>query len=49
MEKSEQMLIDNKKNNKVGEVLKEHIKNNSKLSIISSYFTLQGFNHLKKN
>ncbi|QKE28262.1 helicase [Arcobacter acticola] len=42
------MLIDNKKNNKVGEVLKEHISNNSKLSIISGYFTLQGYKHLQK-
>ena len=37
------MLIDNKKNNKLGEVLKENIGNNCKLSIISGYFTLYGF------
>jgi SNF2 family DNA or RNA helicase len=41
------MLIDNKKNNKLGEVLKENIDNNCKLSIISGYFTLYGFSHLK--
>lgn len=40
------MLIDNKKNNKLGEVLKENIDNNCKLSIISGYFTLYGFSHL---
>lgn len=42
------MLIDNKKNNKVGDVLKSNIQNNSKLSIISSYFTLFGYSQLKK-
>ena len=42
------MLIDNKKNQNVGEVLKEHMSNNSKLSIISGYFTLQGYKHLQK-
>ena len=41
------MLIDNKKNNKLGVVLKENIDNNCKLSIISGYFTLYGFSHLK--
>ncbi|RLA84509.1 MAG: helicase [Epsilonproteobacteria bacterium] len=42
------MLIDNKKHNKVGDVLKESIQNNSKLSIISSYFTIYAFAELKK-
>lgn len=42
------MLIDNKKSSKLGEVLKENIQNNCKLSIISSYFTLYGFFYLKK-
>ena len=41
------MLIDNKKNGKVGDVLKSSIKNNSKLSIISGYFTIYSYNHLK--
>ncbi|MGJ0333186.1 SNF2-related protein [Aliarcobacter cryaerophilus] len=41
------MLIDNKKNHKLGEVLKENIESNCKLSIISGYFTLYGFSHLK--
>ena len=42
------MLIDNKKNGKVGDVLKESIQNNSKLSIISSYFTIYAFAELQK-
>lgn len=41
------MLIDNKKNGKVGDVLKSSIINNSKLSIISGYFTIYSYNHLK--
>ena len=41
------MLIDNKKNNKLGEVLKENIDNNCKLSMISGYFTIYGFSYLK--
>lgn len=42
------MLLDNKKNGKVGDVLKKNITNNSKLSIISSYFTIYAFAELKK-
>lgn len=42
------MLIDNKRNGKVGDKLKESIQNNSKLSIISGYFTIYAFNELKK-
>ena len=42
------MLIDNKKNGKVGDVLKQNIKTNSKLSIISAYFTIYAFKELKK-
>jgi len=42
------MLIDNKRNGKVGDVLKEHLKSDSKLSIISNYFTINAFNDLKK-
>ncbi len=42
------MLLDNKKNGKVGEVLKENLKNGSKLSIISGLFSIYGFEALKK-
>lgn len=42
------MLIDNKKNGRVGDVLKQNINENSKLSIISGYFTLYAFAELKK-
>ena len=42
------MLIDNKKNGKVGDVLKQTVKSNSKLSIVSAYFTLYAFSALKK-
>ncbi|MEA3554002.1 MAG: SNF2-related protein, partial [Campylobacterota bacterium] len=42
------MLLDNKKNAKVGDVLKNSIQSNSKLSIISSYFTIYAFAELKK-
>lgn len=42
------MLIDNKKNGKVGDVLKQNIQANSKLSIISAYFTIYAFAALKK-
>ncbi len=41
------MIIDNKKNGKVGDVLKEYISNDSKLSIISTYFTIYAFDELK--
>lgn len=42
------MLIDNKKNAKVGDVLKQNIKSDSKLSIISTYFSIYAFSELKK-
>jgi len=42
------MIIDNKKNGKVGDILKQNIKNNSKVSIISGYFTIYAFEELKK-
>jgi ERCC4-related helicase len=42
------MLIDNKKNGRVGDVLKHNINENSRLSIISGYFTLYAFAELKK-
>lgn len=41
-------IIDNKKS-KVIDVLKEGIKKDSKLSIISAYFTIYGFDKLKEN
>ena len=42
------MLIDNKKNGNVGDVLKQNVNANSKLSIISAYFTIYAFKELKK-
>jgi len=42
------VLIDNKKNGKVGDVLQQNIEINSKLSIISGYFTIYAFAELKK-
>ncbi len=42
------MLIDNKKHNKVGDVLKESIERGGKLSVISGYFTIYAFAELKK-
>jgi len=41
-------MLDNKKNGKVGDELKEHIKNGSKLSVISAYFTIYAFNELHR-
>ena len=41
-------MIDNRRNNKVCDELKENLKNGSKLSIISAYFTIYAFNELKK-
>lgn len=41
-------LLDNKQNGKVGDELKEDIKTNSKLSIISAYFTIYAYKELKK-
>lgn len=42
------MLIDNKKNRKLGDILKQNITNNSKLSIISNHFSIYAFAELKK-
>lgn len=42
------MLIDNKSKGKVGETLKPYIKANSRLSIISSYFTIYAFSELSR-
>ncbi|MBU5335454.1 helicase-related protein [Intestinibacter bartlettii] len=41
-------LIDNKQYGRVGDVLKTNIKENSKLSIAASYFTLYAFQELKE-
>ena len=42
------MLLDNKKNGKVGDTLKEHLTKDSRLSIISALFSIYGFDALKK-
>lgn len=44
----EEKLIDNKQYGRVGDVLKRNIKENSKLSITASYFTLYAFQELKE-
>lgn len=41
-------FLDNKQNGKIGDELKEDIKTNSKLSIISAYFTIYAYKELKK-
>lgn len=41
-------ILDNRKNGKVGNALKEHIAQGSKLSFISSCFTIYAFKELKK-
>jgi len=41
-------ILDNRKNGKVGDALKEHIAQGSKLSFISSCFTIYAFKELKK-
>ena len=40
-------ILDYKKRGKVGQVLKKHIENGTKLSIASSVFTIFAFNQLK--
>ena len=45
----EEKLIDNKQYGKVGDVLKQSIKQNLKLSITASYFTLYAFDGLKED
>lgn len=42
------MLIENKKNDKVGNILKQNISHGTKLSIITNYFSLYAFSKLKK-
>ena len=44
----EEKLIDNKQYGRVGDVLKRSIKQNSKISITASYFTLYAFEALKE-
>ncbi|MEG1411096.1 MAG: helicase-related protein, partial [Terrisporobacter sp.] len=44
----EEKLIDNKQYGLVGDILKRNIKDNSKLSITASYFTLYAFEELKE-
>ncbi len=43
-----QKVLDNKKLGSVGETLKENIKANSKLTIMSAYFTIYAFHELKQ-
>ncbi len=42
------MLLDNKKNGKVGDALKENLQSGAHLSIISDLFSIYGFESLKK-
>ncbi|OHE05895.1 helicase-related protein [Sulfurimonas sp. RIFOXYB12_FULL_35_9] len=42
------MLIDNKRNNKLGDVIKSHIKTNSNVSIVTNHFTIHAYKELKK-
>ena len=42
------MLLDNRKNGKVGDELRRHIDAGSKLSVISGLFSIYGFDALKK-
>ena len=42
------MLLDNRKNGKVGDELRRHLADCSKLSIISGLFSIYGFESLKK-
>ena len=42
------MLLDNRNSGYVGKALKQHAFQDSKLSVLSSLFTLYGFSALKK-
>jgi len=42
------MLLDNKKNGRVGDKIKENLSTNSRVSIISSLFSIYGFEELKQ-
>ncbi|MFD3157959.1 helicase-related protein [Haloimpatiens sp. FM7330] len=48
MRKNKSGILDNRKRGTVGEYLKENIDDNSKLSIISAYFTIYAYNVLKE-
>ena len=39
--------VENKHQNKIGQLLKTNIKATSKVSVISSYFTIYAYHHLK--
>lgn len=41
-------MLDNKKNGNVGDELKQHIKDGSKLSVVSAYFTIYAYKELQK-
>lgn len=40
-------IRDNRDRGSLGDYLKENIKTDSELSIVSAYFTIYAFNHLK--
>lgn len=42
------MLLDNKKNGKVGDELRKHLSDGTKLSVVSALFSIYGFEALKK-
>ncbi|EBA04704.1 DEAD/DEAH box helicase-like protein [Rhodobacteraceae bacterium HTCC2150] len=42
------MLLDNKKNGKVGDELRKHLSSGTKLSVMSGLFSIYGFETLKK-
>jgi len=42
------MLLDNKKNGKVGDELRKHLSSQTKLSVMSGLFSIYGFETLKK-
>jgi ERCC4-related helicase len=42
-------IRDNRERGSVGDYLKKHINSNSELSIVSAYFTIYAFNHLKEH
>ena len=42
------MLLDNKKNGKVGDELRKHLTDGTQLSVISGLFSIYGFDALKK-
>ena len=39
-------MLDNKRFGKVGDELKEHLKSDSKVSVISAYFTIYAYKEL---